>query len=64
VRLRDAAAAALDTVRGSGGPSFELADAPARWAEVEALLGEGTAVTLTRDGRAYAVITVYESPQL
>jgi hypothetical protein len=64
VRLREAAAQALDTVRGSGGPSFELVDAPARWAEVEALLGQGAAVTLTRGGTAYAVITVYEAPQL
>lgn len=55
-----AARAAIDQIRGLGGAVYELADAPASWQEIIDRLAAGNPVTLTRGGRPYAAITVYE----
>jgi hypothetical protein len=58
---RQRATAALDCVRALGGLSVDVADAPARWAEVASALDAGATVMLLRDGRAFAAVQPFET---
>jgi hypothetical protein len=61
LQLREIGNEALDGVRGSRGPTLDVADAPGRWAELVAALERGDAVTLTRHGKAFAAITTFDT---
>jgi hypothetical protein len=58
---REAAAAALDRVRATRGPTFDIDEAASRWADVVDALDRGDSVALTRDGRAFAVISTFRT---
>jgi hypothetical protein len=62
VERRRAAQAALDEVGGGRLAAYDLAAAPTHWPEIVASLERGEAVTLTRDGDVFALISIYEPP--